>query len=594
MGNTTPNKFLEFRTRHLFFALLILIYLIIMWSGFKLVNRSVDFNKRNLKSRIQSSRLETNEGSSGTENSGSIFDDQEVVIESSKPKTESSSEPAQKDIGTNSNSNPSTQSTSSSQDERLSHMISITEPEKEVNKTIAEEPKTNASITTEDPKPKQNVVTKYITVPSKFNYVIKPYDSDVIDDVYPSETKDMVTYGVELFSVTVGVLLFVKLLVVVLKNFYYFQMPDYKMKAVHSFLKDLTIFIFIYLLINALNFHHYLDFIHTNIVNIIYGFGLFIIIWVLTSIILLYTSYLNLRKFFEFESVSKDISKLNDLKRFYEELWMNDRNIHSLIKEQIQFQIMRQSFINPIELPVLTEWFLRRDFNFTIYLGYCISDYLGEVLGFINLKLFLTLLKISLIYRELTEIDDKPQNAIFYSFPLIMLFILFVIRWHLRSVYSYLVPEVSYPEHINFHVDLDIRDPFDHYDNLQIPPYLEKTTSDDEDEQERFPKDESESEEEESEFEVTKKPKEKPKQSEINNSKLVKDSAVAVVERERKSINKWMFKSGKRCFWFNQSRHQRLFCWGRLGLFFNKIYNTSMIYLNNCLALCSYCWQWIS
>jgi hypothetical protein len=40
-------------------------------------------------------------------------------------------------------------------------------------------------------------------------------------------------------------------------------------------------------------------------------------------------------------------------------------------------------------------------------------------------------------------------------------------------VKKYLVNEVDDPVKINFQVDLDIRDPFDHYDNIQLPPYLE-------------------------------------------------------------------------------------------------------------------------
>ena len=152
----------------------------------------------------------------------------------------------------------------------------------------------------------------------------------------------------------------------------------------------------------------------------------------------------------------------------------------------------------------------------------------------------------------------------FYLFPLILLSILIVIRWHLRSIYTYLVLEVNYPQHINFHVDLDIRDPFDQYDNLQIPPYLEDTNNKDDEKYVKAPEEERESYEEgegeeDDEFEVTKRPKRKPKESAINNSQLGKDSAVAAVEQERKTISKWMFKSGKRCCCFNQNRQQRLF-----------------------------------
>ena len=62
--------------------------------------------------------------------------------------------------------------------------------------------------------------------------------------------------------------------------------------------------------------------------------------------------------------------KLGDLKNIYEEMRMDNQPVLSSVKNNINFQLMRQAFISPVELPIMTESFLRRDFNFSMYLGY--------------------------------------------------------------------------------------------------------------------------------------------------------------------------------------------------------------------------------
>ena len=451
-------------------------------------------------------------------------------------------------------------------------MMSIENTEPEKNATITESPTNTSTNTTEATKEEIPTVIQYVVKENPENYNLKDFHSNVYDLVYPNEDKDSILYGGMLFAVLLAIIFTIKFSMSIIKQISFFRIPAYKMIPVYSFLRDLTILMLVLSVLIGMAHYHKLDFIHSNIVTILYGFYIFILLWITISIILLYTSYLQLRRFFEFETISKDISKLNELKRFYEDLWMENQQIHHLVKDQIQFQLMRQSFIYPVELPILTEWFLKREFDFSSYLGYCISDFLGDIVGFINFKMGVILIILGLAFKLLKEIDnEKTQNVMFYTTPLITLVILFIVRWHLRSIYSYLVPEVSKPELINFQVDIDIIDPFDHYDNLQVPPYLEDTENN-HGEDESAPRDSSDkdsgTDEDDSEFEITKKPKDTPKNSGINESKMIKDSAVAFVENEKKTNNRWMFKSGKRCWWWiKQNRHQRLFWWGRFGLF---------------------------
>ena len=37
----------------------------------------------------------------------------------------------------------------------------------------------------------------------------------------------------------------------------------------------------------------------------------------------------------------------------------------------MEYLILRLSFINPMHLPAMTEQYLRKDFHFAMYLGYC-------------------------------------------------------------------------------------------------------------------------------------------------------------------------------------------------------------------------------
>ena len=41
------------------------------------------------------------------------------------------------------------------------------------------------------------------------------------------------------------------------------------------------------------------------------------------------------------------------------------------IRPKMEYLIMRLNFINPMHLPIMTESYLRKDFHFAMYLGYC-------------------------------------------------------------------------------------------------------------------------------------------------------------------------------------------------------------------------------
>lgn len=292
------------------------------------------------------------------------------------------------------------------------------------------------------------------------------------------------------------------------------------MKGVYALLRDLTIFVFVLMIVLLLHYHSLLDFYKTNIENLLYGIYIFILSWIISSVLLLYTSFVPLETYYSYEAISKNPEKLQNLKRIYEDMHDEKQKVHPDIISQLQFQQMRQAFISPIELPILTECFLRRDFNFSMYLGYCITDFLSDIIGFINMKVYIFIAILLVLYKCINFLGVEPASGIIYGIPLTCFLILFLCKWHLSSVYKYLVNEVDSPHDIDFQVDLDIRDPYEHIDKIPEPPYLRAIAGEEERVRVHEPTDsdsEEEEEEEDSKYNGTRKPKERKFASDVLN-----------------------------------------------------------------------------
>lgn len=255
-------------------------------------------------------------------------------------------------------------------DDRLMHMMSITNEPEEVTTTQETESSSSGQTT-------YYTETFYVAEPTDDdNYHISNFHSDVKRAVYPDpQTDKMINYGVLFLMSLIVPMLIIKLIIIYFKHTSMFNIPDYKMKAIYSLLRDIAILMFVLCIALLFHYHSQLDFYHTNLERLLYGVYIFLMIWIGAGILLLYVSYFRISTYFSYESISTKKVKLDQLKRIYEELHANDPNsVPSGIYDQVEFQLLRQSFINPIELPVLTESFLRRDFNFSKYLGYCLTD----------------------------------------------------------------------------------------------------------------------------------------------------------------------------------------------------------------------------
>lgn len=302
-------------------------------------------------------------GDEDDDNSGSILDDQVIVIDPSvdaAPQSDSTGSPrAALEEGED-------------LDDRFNHMLDVenaqsTDPDNIVTipATTNGEPVSAADDDDHITVTMTSTTTTQQVAQSHNNYHIEDFDSSVKHAVYPSpETDKMISWGIFFAGSFLLLIALLKMILGCVGTFSYFSIPQYKMKAVYSLLRDLAIFVFILSIVLMLHFHSYLDWYHTNIENLLYGLYIFTALWIFSSMVLFYTCYVRLETFLNYETISQDQEKLRDLKNVYEAMVIDDQNISSSIRSNLNFQIMRQGFICPVELPILSESFLRRDFNF--------------------------------------------------------------------------------------------------------------------------------------------------------------------------------------------------------------------------------------
>jgi hypothetical protein len=133
---------------------------------------------------------------------------------------------------------------------------------------------------------------------------------------------------------------------------------------------------------------------------------------------------------------------LDNLKKYYEEQFIG-KSISNWLRKNVQYQVMRQTFINPVELPVLTESFLRRDFNFAMYLGFSLSEYLSDVFSFLSLRVFGFVVFLLLVWKCINFLDITYGAAIVYCIPLMCVLGLLFVEWRLGKILNGLIPPIN-------------------------------------------------------------------------------------------------------------------------------------------------------
>ena len=169
---------------------------------------------------------------------------------------------------------------------------------------------------------------------------------------------------------------------------------------------------------------------------------------------------------------------------------------------------MRLQFINPVYLPVMTESFLCKEFDFAEYLAQVHSKTVSDFLNthFIALALSLPIMALFLVSLVSPEaiftfmsLNTNPMAAwIITAIPIVILLAVFgmftKIKHDLDQIVKKLIPQIllekredideieeqcgvppplRQPEALNFHRDIMNSDIFSHFEELPIPDYLE-------------------------------------------------------------------------------------------------------------------------
>lgn len=145
-------------------------------------------------------------------------------------------------------------------------------------------------------------------------------------------------------------------------------------------------------------------------------------------------------------------------------------------------------------------------------------------------------------YRLIETLNVEPGSGLIYGIPIVCFILLFFSKWHLETIYFYLVPDVSLAEKFEFNVDMDIIDPVDHEEDIPVPLYL-SIGYENQDYQEEEESDEDEH-----------RGINDPRESVFSNV------------REQNKKYRWMLKSGKTSLGYHQNRHERLFWFGWIGV----------------------------
>jgi len=119
-----------------------------------------------------------------------------------------------------------------------------------------------------------------------------------------------------------------------------------------------------------------------------------------------------MKDWFQLEIYAHDSPQLDKLARSYQKIWDKYKAVGQLnsvklksIREQMEYLILRLMFINPVGLPSMTESYLRKDFHFAMYLGYCYGKVLTK---FFKWSLFSLLLLLLIIVTLNIALEEVP------------------------------------------------------------------------------------------------------------------------------------------------------------------------------------------
>ena len=130
-------------------------------------------------------------------------------------------------------------------------------------------------------------------------------------------------------------------------------------------------------------------------------------------------------------------------------------------------------------LPALSDTFLRRDFDFALYLGLCSSRSLERFL-WVGPGSTYTFLALLFVWAFVRSLDDAVVAAVQLVVPVGIICVMILIMVHLGRVEESISPPLNAPERLQFHEEE--QDPFDLYEGMPQPQFLIIEGADEEDE----------------------------------------------------------------------------------------------------------------
>lgn len=213
-------------------------------------------------------------------------------------------------------------------------------------------------------------------------------------------------------------------------------------------------------------------------------------LWILVGIFLIYYAQGVMKDWYKIEVIAHDPVLLETLHNKHKSMFAkrdtglpNQKKLNNL-RMQLEYLMMRIIFINPVTLPTMTESYLRKDFNFAIYLGFCFGKALTR---FLRLSMFTLLLLLFMVISFNIAFDSIGDSEIELYIRFSGLFFCLIglisIRACLASAESKLTPSIfgeddkKLLDPHNFDIMFNQRpgtvDPFIRYDWVPRMPYLE-------------------------------------------------------------------------------------------------------------------------
>uniref|UniRef100_A0A7S3NYY9 Uncharacterized protein n=1 Tax=Euplotes crassus TaxID=5936 RepID=A0A7S3NYY9_EUPCR len=376
---------------------------------------------------------------------------------------------------------------------------------------------------------------------------------------------------------TFSLVIFIMTLFVAIKflfmntNFFLVQQKEsFERNAYYSLLKDISFMVGIMLVVLIVHYYEGFTSFNTSVDNVLYGMFFFILCYMIFGYFIMKASFKKIKVFNEFEKVTKDRAKLSQMKVDFENQFYGPEGVEKGLKGTVEYILMKQSFISPVELPTVTESYLRKDFDLALYFGHCLSEFLSKLFSFDH-QAYLIIFCVVLFWKVCSMIDILFQSVLMVLFPVTSFIYLWIQNRQYKRIYKNLNPKLNSSGISYFESNLEIEDPFELAKSTPCPAYMKDIHS-------QAVEDDSEEGSSESDDDsvmngVRSRNKSKSKSESIQDG--LNDSICGEESEKSLEEEKNLFKSSESFLGTSQNRHERLFYLGKFGIFLEKLWMQS-------------------